>query len=638
MLVYLGYLLLLATIIKYKPQQHILQSVFTATLFFSVLIVALTELLSYFKCLNLTFVAGSWSVFCLVLIFLLLKNKAETIATLNFNRKKIIAFYKSLIFKEKVFLSFVAVSILLLFIQGLLYPPNNWDSLTYHMSRIMYWLGNESVAHYPTNILRDLYQPPFTEYFILHINLLNGNDYLSNSVQLFFLTQILVLFYSLLTVFNTPRLLKITALLLIITIPSLELQATNTKNDIVCAFFIMSALYFSIKSVKLDSFSNYLFLGISIGLALLTKGTAYLFLPPILLCFGIAIIYKVWTKKELKPLGFCFIIPLLILTLNASHYLRNYSVNHSLLSVDDIESKGLSNDEMNSKFLFSNLLKNAGLHLGFPINRPSDYLIRTIHTKMNISIDDKRLNYYGSPYEGAREGTTHEDYVPNTIAFILSILSFIVIINGFRTNKNKKSLLLVFIIGTQIILFAGYLKWQPWHTRLHIPIFILSVIAIVYAVQISNWYKKVVLGIIPFLMLSFLFYFLFNNTRPIIKAGLTKDVRLTDSRFKKYFSNQPQLYSEYSDVLTNLYNVNPKKIGLNLNDWEYPLLNSYYYDHLKIVAINVSNGTNKIPQDTTNIDAIISNYNNPTIDYNGVTYINQDNNHSYIWFYKKANQ
>ncbi|MGG7036923.1 MAG: ArnT family glycosyltransferase [Flavobacterium sp.] len=578
-----------------------------------------------------------WAIPGISFLILLLRNKTTTYESLNLNKHKVVRFYQSLQLKEKIILGVISFFIVLLFIQGLLYPPNNWDSLTYHLSRIMYWIGNESVSHFPTNILRHLYQPPFAEYFILHLNLLNGNDYLSNSVQLFFLIQILFVVYAILGLLNIPRFLKLLALFLVITIPAVELQSTTTKNDIVCAFFMLTAVYFVIKSFQKSPLENYFFLGLAIGLGFLTKGTAYLFLAPVLFCFGISESHKLWTSKNIIILKNCFISALIALFINTGHYSRNYAINQNILSIDNTESEKLSNEAMNSKLLLSNLIKNSGLHLGYPIRESSDSLVRNIHKKIDVSIDDKRLNFLDLPYEGARE-TTNEDYVPNTLVFFLAIISFLIITIRFFVCRpyNKTALVIVLIIGSQILLFAGFLKWQPWHTRLHIPIFILSVISIIFACQSSKWYKRFVLVCVPILLYSFVFYFLYNNLRPIIHdPQYTKSIRISDSRFKKYFANQPMLYKEYSTILNQIYDTTPRKIGLNLADWEYPLLHSFYYDNLKLVAINVGNCTKKIKQDETNIDLIVSNTNTPFMLLNGVKYSNQNSTHSYIWLYTK---
>lgn len=630
---------MLIVFLRLNGKQSFIGTLIQTTLAFSVLVFLVTETLSLFNKLNLISLCLSWGAIFFFLIVLLAKDKTKTISTGNAIKVKLSFYFKSLPVKEKLILGVVVLFVFLLCIQGIIYPPNNWDSLTYHMSRIMYWLGNESVAFFPTHIIRELYQPPLTEYYILNINVLNGNDYLANSVQLFFLIQILFVVYALLGFLGISRFWKLLALLLIITIPAVELQSTTTKNDIVCAFYILATIYFGIKIVQSNSLRDYFFIGLAIGLGLLTKGTAYLFLAPVLLCFAVIQLYKIIVRKEFKIIPYNLFLIVIIIALNVTHYSRNYAVNHSILNIDDAEAKAFTNEVMDGKFLFSNLIKNAGLHLGFPIDKPSDDFIRKIHKSINVSIDDKRLNYYGQAYEGARGGTTNEDYVPNTLAFLLSSLSFFVILIHFFKNshQDKKPLLLISVLSLQILFFAGYLKWQPWHTRLHIPIFILATISIILAVQVSKWYRKVVLICVPILVFSFLYYYIFNNLRPIIQNHkYTKNISITDNRFKKYFPNQPQLYLEYSDILNILYTVNPSKVGLNLNDWEYPLFNSFYYDHIKIVAINVNNSTKEIPQNTDNIDVIISNYNNPVIVYNGMTYSNQNNNHSYIWCYKKT--
>ena len=636
MLVYLGYILLLMVFLGKNNFSRITETVIKTTLLFSGILFLVTELLSGFHSLNLFSLAIFWGTFNVILIALLLRNQGKV--TLRLMVQKIKFYYQNLLLKEKLLIGVLLILLCLLLAQGLLYPPNNWDSLTYHMSRIMYWIGNESVDYFPTHILRHLYQPPFAEYFILNINLLNGNDFLSNSVELFFLIQCLVVVYALLSMFQTTRLLKLLALFLVITIPAVELQSTTTKNDIVCAFFVLSSLFYSLKIFKNNSLNSTVFFGLSIGLGFITKGTAYVFMAPILALYGFHILSVTLKDKSVKPIGLATLAMVLALSLNVKHYSRNYAVNKSLLNIDDAEVKAYANETMNGKLLLSNLIKNSGLHLGYPIEKKCDSIIRNAHKAIGVSIDDKRLNYLGVPYQSARAAVTHEDYVTNTVHFILWALAFSFLVFHFLFSKtrNKTEMIIVIVLVAQILLFTGYLKWQPWHTRLHIPIFILSIIPIILACQKAKWFKGIVGFSTPLLLYSFMFYFVYNNLRPIQNNPVyTKNLRIDDNRFKKYFANQPQLYTEYKVVLEELYDANPKTVGLKMMDWEYPLFNAYYYDHLQLVAIDVNNNTGILKQENQSVDLIISTSNSPEIMYNGIKYSNQNSNHLYIWLYKK---
>ena len=636
MLVYFGYILLLMVLLGKNNFSGIAETVIKTTLIFSAILFLVTELLSGFHSLNLFSLAIFWGTFNVILIALLLRNQGKV--TLRLMVQKIKFYYQNLLLKEKLLIGVLLILLCLLLAQGLLYPPNNWDSLTYHMSRIMYWIGNESVDYFPTHILRHLYQPPFAEYFILNINLLNGNDFLSNSVELFFLIQCLVVVYALLSMFQTTRLLKLLALFLVITIPAVELQSTTTKNDIVCAFFVLSSLFYSLKIFKNNSLNSTVFFGLSIGLGFITKGTAYVFMAPILALYGFHILSVTLKDKSVKPIGLATLAMVLALSLNVKHYSRNYTVNKSLLNIDDAEAKAYANETMNGKLLLSNLIKNSGLHLGYPIEKNCDSIIRNAHKAIGVSIDDKRLNYLGIPYQSARAAVTHEDYVTNTVHFILWALAFSFLVFHFLFSKtrNKTEMIIVAVLVAQILLFTGYLKWQPWHTRLHIPIFILSIIPIMLACQKTKWFKGMVWVSIPLLLYSFMFYFVYNNLRPIQNNPIyTKNLRIDDNRFKKYFANQPQLYTEYKVVLEELYDANPKTVGLKMMDWEYPLFNAYYYDHLQLVAIDVNNNTGILKQENQSVDLIVSTSNSPELMYNGIKYSNQNSNHLYIWLYKK---
>lgn len=637
MFVFLCYLLLLIVGLGFPFSKNLKEYLLVATIGFSTFIVIVTESLSFFHCLNLTCVAIVWGLLFIILIYLFFKKRKEIWAGLHSKKKAVKTVFSSFRFYEKTLLGIVILFVAVLLFQGLVYPPNNWDSLTYHMSRIMYWIGNESVDYFPSHILRHLYQPPFAEYFILHVNLLNGNDYLSNSIQLFFLVLTVLAIFAVLDCFKFSWSYKLLAAFLAITIPSVTLQATTTKNDIVCSFFIVCVLLFCIKSYRDYSFKNLTLLGLSVGLAFLTKGTAYLFLAPILSGFAILTFLKLIKNPSLKIVSNSLIALAIVIILNFGQYYRNYSLGGNLLNIDKAEAKMYSNDEMNGKLFLSNVLKNTGLHLGYPIGKKSDEIIRTIHQKIGVSIDNPKTNYNKSPYQGPVNVMPHEDVVPNLVPFILIVICFLGLFFSSWKNfkKNKIAILFAAIILIQAILFAAYLKWQPWHTRLHIPMFLLSVILIVISAKNSKWYRYVVFASIPFLVYGFCFYTLSNRLRPLLKnKPYTVSIKIGDTRYQKYFSNQLHLYPEYFEIASKMYDDAPKKIGISLADWEYPLLYNYYYNKTKVVAIYVNNVSNKIPQDISNIDVLVANFNNKSIEIEGKKLQNQTPNHKFLWYYK----
>ena len=62
--------------------------------------------------------------------------------------------------------------------------PYNWDSMTYHLGRVVHWAQNRSVAHYGTHIMRQVFSPALAEFVNLHVYIMsNGNDCLLNLLQ-----------------------------------------------------------------------------------------------------------------------------------------------------------------------------------------------------------------------------------------------------------------------------------------------------------------------------------------------------------------------------------------------------------------------------------------------------------------------
>jgi hypothetical protein len=127
---------------------------------------------------------------------------------------------------------------------GTLYSPSNWDSMTYHLSRVVLWIQNGSVFPYSTNNFRQVQLTPGAEYLILIEQSFWLSDIFSNWIQLAALTVLGLGTYGWCLHWGISR---VTSLLIVLTsfsAPMIVLQAQTTQNDLTAAVpvFLLSVL------------------------------------------------------------------------------------------------------------------------------------------------------------------------------------------------------------------------------------------------------------------------------------------------------------------------------------------------------------------------------------------------------------
>ena len=66
---------------------------------------------------------------------------------------------------------------------ALLTTTTNMDSLSYHMARVMHWIQQRSVAHYPTNMEGQIVMGPWSGFVQTHLLLMWGDDRFENMLQ-----------------------------------------------------------------------------------------------------------------------------------------------------------------------------------------------------------------------------------------------------------------------------------------------------------------------------------------------------------------------------------------------------------------------------------------------------------------------
>jgi hypothetical protein len=198
----------------------------------------------------------------------------------------------------------------------------------------------------------------------------------------------------------------------------------------------------------------------------------------------------------------------------------------------------------------------------------------------------------------------NEDESGNFLHFLLITLTLILLL--FSWNKNDRYInVYIFTVLFSIILFSGLLKWQPWGTRLQLPIFSLGIPIIVYAVDRFRKSQTIILVLFLGLSIFSLPYLFLNSTRPLVPL-FSADSNLRSNKVKHFFSNRPDLYQEYKEIIAPFYQdssvlhadrlrmyfssnkslyqdyssvmdavneLDEEFLGLHLgrNDWEYPI-------------------------------------------------------------------
>lgn len=205
------------------------------------LVMLITETLSLFGKFRPTWIALSWLFFLLTVtgfVLLTRKRKEFTFKKNQFDN------YGKLLLSAIIFI--LSIEALL----SLLFPPNTWDSMTYHMSRVMHWIQNGSVGLYASNSLRQLYYQPWAEYVTAQILSLTDFDSIANLLQWTAMFGSIVVISLISKEMGADRNTQLLSGFLGATIPMCILQASSTQTDLVAGFWFTLFSFFSIRLIR----------------------------------------------------------------------------------------------------------------------------------------------------------------------------------------------------------------------------------------------------------------------------------------------------------------------------------------------------------------------------------------------------
>jgi hypothetical protein len=373
------------------------------------------------------------------------------------------------------------------------------------------------------------------------------------------------------------------------------LQASSTQNDYVVSFWLVCLAYYILLVIKTKNQPDLLFfIGASLGLALLTKSSGYLYAFPFMVWFGLVQIRR-WHWQSWQPILLTTTIAIL---LNLNHYLRNLDLFGSVIGTPENFSVEYKIEVISLPTFLSNLFRNLALHfdivrnLGLqnyitPITGIANKLLLMFHSAIGVDMYDPRIT---AAYSGVPGLSFDENIAGNPLHFfvILGLLFYCLLQKKLR--KNNLLLIYFLTVISGFLLLCLLLKIQSYQSRHHLPAFLLF--SAVVGVSLSQIpLRKVANSLAILLIVASLPWVFQNKFRPIAAEANIFNL----SRIEQYFINRPQLQEPYVQAANFVLSTGCQNVGLSLGEgisvgneyWEYPFWVLFHQENKNIRLENV---------------------------------------------------
>ena len=351
-------------------------------------------------------------------------------------------------------------------------PPNNIDSVSYHLPRQVFWMQQASVENYPTSSLRQIAMPPLTEFAGLHLMILTGSDRFHNLVQWSALGLTLCAVSVVTRRFGGTVRGQLLSALWVATIPIAFMQASNTKNDVVVAMWtcLLTLWVLPLGFEPTLRWSRVLLIGLAFGALTLTKGTGMIFGLPIA---GL-LFFLLLRRHGPRAVPALLLITAVALGLNVGALLRNYAAFAAPLPGDPAIHGGdrVVNQDYSGGALLSNVVRNLAPHLTSPSQASNDRLTRLVlqlHAWLGRDVNDPRTTWLEGGFRAYSFTQGDEDTAAAPVHLLLFVL-LTVFVARLPHETRRAALMLLFVLLAGFLLFCLVLKWQVWHVRLTIAL------------------------------------------------------------------------------------------------------------------------------------------------------------------------
>jgi hypothetical protein len=341
-------------------------------------------------------------------------------------------------------------------------PPNNWDSMHYHLARVAAWHAQRDLGYFPThNAIENVY-PPNAELLVLWTVTFLGRDVLAALPQLFASLATSVSVFAIARRLGYERRAAAFSALLFPTLTIVALESVTTQNDLLEASFVAAAVALALGRTRAET----ALAGIALGLAAGTKFT-FLYAVPALLAIALLAL----PRRRLAELcaaavaGFA-LVGMYGYVQNIVETGRPQGKAHEVSSLPpDVTFRGTVSSVARTTYRLVDL---SGLH-------PPSAVTSHVAGAAKRAFD--ALHIPPNPPESTTKGTFEFTYEPNTVAsedssalgplgFLLLVplsLGFLVVWARRRTDRVHGALALAFPF--YVVALALGTRWNLYVDR-----------------------------------------------------------------------------------------------------------------------------------------------------------------------------
>ena len=378
--------------------------------------------------------------------------------------------------------------------------PHNWDSMTYHLARVAYYLQHNNLDYYPANYWAQVVHPKNSTLLLLYSYLISGrNENMTQLVQFVSYWVSICGVYGISIKIGNSRTQSIFAAMVSALLIEWLMESTTTQNDMILAAYFGTTIYF-LFAFKETHQRKYLALAaLGIGLSVGTKASSFLVLPSVAVVACYVLFQMDTLQKRLRNLAFfaaCALLAIIVFALPAG-YVENYRNFGNPMGPEQVR-KEHSFEGKSIEYVARNGTKNVlrfGFEFlsvdGFPTIadvKKAQSLLRAlpegIVRSLGIDIETSEATI-GPPFSSQKDPTTHEDtsywgILGFALIWLVVLLSAIGVVKSCDTKVLSYAAILFLLAQA----YAG--PYDPYRGRYFIICAVFAVPTIGVSLQVKN--------------------------------------------------------------------------------------------------------------------------------------------------------